>query len=333
MKRLSHEALIEVADLYGVDFRELLDIKAGYRNVSHLLTGNNARYNIILHKAEPNAIERIKRTNAYTKYLNEMNLPVRYPIDDRLIRLNQQPGARLVGLYNFLPGQTIAWEAYSMKHIKLLGWALGDLHDASSRYTGDLPSVVAEYRAILGRMVQYFNRQEVVSAIRQKLGLSLPGDKWQKLAKLLDRIDALPTQALHMDFVRGNILFEKEMPGSYYQIDGLSISGIIDFEKASSGPPLMDISRTLAFLYVDCANKSQQKIFKYLIDSGYNRRSKSHFETNYQQKQLVDELVSLFLLFDFYKFLRDNPYQDLSSNHHFGRTRDILIARDMLKYV
>ena len=45
---------------------------------------------------------------------------------------------------------------------------------------------------------------------------------------------------------------------------------------------------------------------------------------------ILEPLVAMMLLYDFYKFLRDNPYESLDKNHHFRRTRDILIARKVL---
>ncbi len=78
--------------------------------------------------------------------------------------------------------------------------------------------------------------------------------------------DLGPHALLHMDFVRGNIL--------YSQNHELRISGILDFEKAAYGSPLFDIARTYAFLLVDCKYKSEKEIGKYFLRSGYIKRGK-----------------------------------------------------------
>ena len=127
-----------------------------------------------------------------------------------------------------------------------------------------------------------------------------------------------------MDFVRGNILFAESKPEYKLQLGDKAISGIIDLEKASFGHPVWDIGRSLAFLMVDCS-QPVNKIIKYFITSGYRKRG-------HQQTSLTSlkEVLDIFLVYDFYKFLRDNPYEDLSENHHYKKTRDILVASNML---
>jgi hypothetical protein len=125
-------------------------------------------------------------------------------------------------------------------------------------------------------------------------------------------------QPLHMDFVRSNVLFNAHA----------TIAGIIDFEKTGKGHPMLDIARTLAFLLVDCKYKEPGKVYKYFVHSGYRKRGKNNININ---PRLLHELTNIFLLHDFYKFLRHNPYESLGRNEHFVRTRDILIARALLR--
>ena len=47
-------------------------------------------------------------------------------------------------------------------------------------------------------------------------------------------------------------------------------------------------------------------------------------------RRLLEPLLDAFLLYDFYKFLRHNPYESLSANEHFTRTRDLLLARRII---
>jgi aminoglycoside phosphotransferase (APT) family kinase protein len=114
-----------------------------------------------------------------------------------------------------------------------------------------------------------------------------------------------------MDFVRGNILFS-----------GFEITGILDFEKTALGHPIMDMARTLAFLLVDCKYKTEEKVNKYFVQSGYTKRGANKETINDDDRGL---LVEMFLLYDLYKFLRHNPYESLYENEHYIRTKDILV--------
>jgi len=170
-------------------------------------------------------------------------------------------------------------------------------------------------------MHRYFNDRDVINAAAHKLHVrTIPRD----FAHTLAACQHLPgRQALHMDFVRGNILFEDTQ-----------ISGIIDFEKAAVGSPLFDIARTLAFLLVDCKYKPEDKIRKYFLRSGYLKRGKTVL-TNYtiDGKSALDELINFFLMHDFYKFLRHNPYEALEQNEHYIRTKALLLKRRLIAEV
>jgi hypothetical protein len=46
----------------------------------------------------------------------------------------------------------------------------------------------------------------------------------------------------------------------------------------------------------------------------------------------LEKLVSIYWIRDFWKFLQHNPYESLSSNEHYIRTRDKLIDRGYIKF-
>ncbi len=48
---------------------------------------------------------------------------------------------------------------------------------------------------------------------------------------------------------------------------------------------------------------------------------------------LLEVLVDLFLFYDFYKFLRHNPYESLTDNEHFIRTKAILLRQGLIRTV
>ncbi len=325
MKVLAEPLLRRVIMSYGLDFRSLVTVISGYRNVSHIVETNQGLCNLILYKHEPRIVDLIHRVNVMGRYLHDCGMPVRVPADERIVQLQSQTVTRYGCLYHHLPGETIAWEMYSMKHLKLLGWALGDIHRALVDYPERLPDVRIEYQTIVMTMRQYFRRHDVALAMADKLKLSCRDHVFTWCdAAVVDHPD-LPTCALHMDFVRGNVLFRPARNGRY-RLGTLELSGILDLEKAACGPREFDIARTLAFLLVDSV-KPPDKIIKYFIDSGYYKRG----QAGSLRQEWVDQLISVFLLYDFYKFLRDNPYESLQKNHHFVRTRDILVQRQMLQ--
>jgi Ser/Thr protein kinase RdoA (MazF antagonist) len=206
-----------------------------------------------------------------------------------------------------------------MEHLKQLGQCMSDMHAVLSSfdYSG-LPSVAGEYAATAERMQRYFADSGVAHAMQQKLGLTLNQNIFDGLQRMLAWARTLPgTHALHMDFVRGNILFT----------DGPQVTGVLDFEKTAAGNAAFDVARTLAFLLVDCKYKQPDKIRKYFLQSGYDKRG----SVPLPPLQLIDSLVPMFLLYDFYKFLRHNPYEPLTKNEHYIRTRDILLTHKILR--
>jgi len=302
-----------VMQLYGIPYEAVLPAQKGYRNSSYPIVTKNGTLNLILYKSEPDILPRIKRTNNIGNFLAEQGLPTRQTYDPRILALKNSSQTRYASLYRYLPGDTIAWEAYSMEHLKALGGMLGRIHHALASYSEELPDVVSESRALQKRLHSYFAQPGVQRALAAKLSLQIQNFDF---SKVFNTLDAIPKQALHMDFVRGNILFTDK-----------TISGVLDFEKAASGNVAFDVARTLAFLLVDCKYKDEIKIRKYFLDSGYQKRGGGTVPKE------VNQLVYFYLLHDFYKFLRHNPYEFLPQNEHFVRTKEQLLKVGLIRQV
>jgi Ser/Thr protein kinase RdoA (MazF antagonist) len=323
---------------YGYEPRTVLPSQKGYRNSSYpveLASGDFV--NFILYKNEQGILTIIHRANQVANYLASVGLPVRRTRAHRIMTIRAENGARYGALYDYLPGRTIPWEAYAMNHIKLVGLAMSDMHDKLRQETFELDHVVDVYQPHAARMREYFTDSDVQNALRQKLGIEVMPTIFKRLEGILAIGRSFPSQPLHMDFVRGNLLFDEARSGDYFTLGNTSLTGIIDFEKVALGHPVFDIARTLAFLLVDCKYKSPEKIRKYFLQSGYNKLGDATFTlpiigTADYRLDVLEELTSFFLFHDFYKFLKHNPYESLSGNEHFVRTRDILAGRKMLQY-
>jgi Ser/Thr protein kinase RdoA (MazF antagonist) len=315
---------------YGVRPVRIFDGQKGYRNKSfHIRTAGGDDLNLIFFKSEAGILERVKRADRLSEVAYEAGLPVRHLFDRRILVLTGVRGKIYARLYYYLPGETIAWEMFSMNHIKALGWAMSDLHFVWRDFGGELPLAADELLMLNGRMKRYFDDVNVVRAMLGKLGLALEGEIFGDFGQTLETVGKLEAQPLHLDLVRGNLLFGGDGNG-VWRVGNASLAGIIDFEKAAMGHPMLDLARTYAFLMVDVANKTQDRIFKYLIQSGYQKRGRNKIELDIK---LFEKTVQFFLMYDFYKFLRHNPYESLSENHHFMQTRDILIQRNVIKLV
>lgn len=314
----------QILELYGVHAVSVLPVQKGYRNASHAaITTTGLHVNIIIYKREPAILATLKRANLVGDYLAGQGFPARKTRDDHIVRLKGHNQTRYAALYDYLPGETIPWDAYTMAHIKELGAYLSAMHRLLKGAPFTLENTVTdEYLAAVERMRTYLERSGVQRALNAKLGMhaSVP----ERFTSLLTECAKLPNQQiLHMDFVRGNVLFD----------DTPSITGVLDFEKTAWGHPIFDVARTLAFLLVDCKYKSEQQVRKYFLFSGYDKRGPGSFKITPANRQLLEELVDLFLFYDFYKFLLHNPYESLAENEHFIRTRDILLQRKVIATV
>lgn len=306
-------AIEKVLVAYGIRYRQILEPEKGYRNeIWPVVTEDGCTINVTFFKREPDIVDRIRRADAVSEFLSASALTTRKRIDHRILSFRVGDQLAYIGVYTYLPGKTIPWEAYTMKHIKTLGATMSGMHTLLSDMPSiELPSVYSEYQEILARMNKYFVRSGVKSSMNKKLGLTIVGHRFELYSGLLQKYKTIPgQQPLHMDFVRGNILFV-----------GTEITGILDFEKTALGHPIMDIARTLAFLLVDCKYKESGKVYKYFLKSGYIKRGNGH---NVGDDNDLNVFVELFLLYDFYKFLVHNPYESLHENEHYIRTKDIL---------
>lgn len=318
--------LPQILDKFGIKYLDILDCQKGYRNeIWPVVRTDKTIISVIFYKREYGILKRIEMTNKSSEHLASKGMPARKRLDKRLLRLSSGEKSVYVCVYNYLPGRTIPWEAYTMKHIKLLGKVMSDMHaNLSDLNHADYDSVYDEYSKINLRMKSYLLDKNVNEAIRTKLGINIDISKIDTYLRLMQKLKQDSNQqVLHMDFVRGNILFDNSNSSG----SPLMISGILDFEKTAYGHPVMDIARTLSFLLVDCKYKEQSKVVKYFLYSGYKKRGLSSDIGNTDDR---DTLVEMFLLYDLYKFLRHNPYESLHENEHYLRTRDILIERGVV---
>lgn len=305
------EILKKILQKYKIEFESVGQAQKGYRNSSYLVTCENGELiNLILYKRELDILQKIKSANKVSLEMHKSGLPVRYPIG-KILRLTENYYACI---YNYLPGSTIPWESYSMDHLKLLGQYLNKIHfHGKNMPSQNLVKEAEVLKAILSRVDNYFKNDNVKVALKNKLNIEINFDNLLKQSeKIINDVESSnKSTILHMDFVRGNILFE---------YNPTRISGILDFEKASYGSPLFDIARTMAFLIVDCKYKSEEKIRKYFLKSGYIKNGNYKFDSF----KYLNELVALYLIYDFYKFLKHNPYEYLNQNEHFNRTVKVL---------
>ena len=321
---MEEQVLQKILSLYGIETTRILPMQTGYRNQNYPVKTTNETLNLIIYKSEPGILMRIKNANQTAGYLADRGMPARRCHDERIAVLKSGNQTKYASIYQYLPGATIAWEAYTMEHLKALGGAMSTMHEQLlTAPIAHLPMVHEEYAGILKLMDIYFTDQGVITAMQNKLGYTMNTKYSPRYKLLLKLCSFIPgQQPLHMDFVRGNILFIAK-----------TISGILDFEKAAYGHPIFDVARTLAFLLVDCKYKDEAHIRKYFLQSGYNKRGNARLQPiKLHEFDLLEELTSLFLLYDFYKFLCHNPYESLKSNEHFVRTCTILLKRGLITH-
>jgi len=352
---VNHQLIQLIAQQYNLDVKKILPKQKGYRNTiiplqlvdeiqlikaGHYPLKKINQVCLILFKNETQCL--IRRNNAFllTDFLAKKGWPVRVmlspsnsdkqsQITKKILALKSKKSKNLsiryLALYSFLPGNTISWEAYTQKHLKVLGKTLGDLHhdlaEIPLKKQQQLPLAETELKTQLAEMQAYFQQTNVQKALIKKLNLKINRKIWTWLQKLLEKIQKIDQQQpLHLDFVRSNILWT-QTDQAWPQI-----SGVLDFEKAALGPTVLDIARTLAFLIVDCKYKPENKVRKYFLHSGYRKRSASQL----QNLELLNPLLNFFWLYDFYKFLKHNPYEYLPKNEHFQRTVEQLKKQQLI---
>jgi len=313
------ELLKVILNKYQIIPQKALPPQMGYRNRSFIIENiNKELLNLIIYKRENGILEKIQNAHKIANILDLSKIPVRKPLG-KILKLKVNYYACI---YNYLPGNTIPWEAYTMDHLKLLGETLNKIHYTLSNLELDpnFPLETNNLAIIIDKMEDYFRLEGVQNTLRSKLKINLNIDKFiNHSRKILHKLDkSLDKTYLHMDFVRGNILFQENSK--------LYISGIIDFEKTSYGSPLFELARTLAFLIVDCKYKSEDEIRKYFLKSGYIKKGKYKLKSY----KYLNDLVMLYLIYDFYKFLKHNPYESLEENKHFYRTLEIILKLNLI---
>lgn len=307
----------QVLEKYGVSHVRIHEVQKGYRNESYAVqTADDTLLNVIFFKNEPEILARIKRADYASAQLT--SLPARQRYDKRLLQV--RPGT-YAGLYTYLPGKTVPWESYTKKHIKLTGFAMSTMHRQwQSIAPIDSHSIDNDLLPLIDRMERYFSGNAVKTAMHQKLHMAVDPAMFGLYKELIRHGVQLPgQQIIHMDMVRGNVLFDKATDRDKWTIDDTALTGVIDFEKSTIGHPVFDIARTIAFLLVD-SPKPSAKIYHYFLDSGYKKRGNMPLP----DAKLLHSLVTFFLMHDFYKFLRHTPYESLHDNYHYKRTCDIL---------
>lgn len=329
---MNKEILKHLLKNFGVETESIGDMQTGYRNKSFKITSTDKKeLNLIIFKSEQNILEKIERADKVSEIVAKNGFPTRKRYSNKTARLRSPMGRIIYArLYEYLPGETIPWEAYTKKHIKLLGQAMSDIHYSTKNFDIELSSVVSECKSINSAMKSYFDKYGIRSALGAKLSLIINPKIFDMFDKAFEHADKLSDQIpLHLDLVRGNILYGNS--SSPWKTGGLSLTGVIDFEKTARGNAIFDLARTYAFLLVDCSHKTPEDIYKYLVHSGYNKRGKNKIDLSGDLSKIFYLLVRFYLFYDFYKFLLHNPYESLSENHHYKLTRDILLQKNMLK--
>lgn len=315
---------------FGYDAVHIQPAQKGYRNTCWpARLSNGTTVNLILYRSEPGILRKIKAANAVSSSVAGAGLPARKALSG-ILKVSSPRSTRYAVVYSYLPGSTIAWEGYSRHHLRALGKTMSDMHAALGHATIDVPldSAATHCAGYLNQVADYVSRPPVGQAMNTKLGICVPAVVLERYRKLLPYFGSLGyQQPLHMDFVRGNVVFT-----------GVDVTGILDFEKTALGHPVFDIARTLAFLLVDCKYKCELEVRRYFLASGYQKHGAAAYrlptiKTAGGGIDVLETLVNVYSLYDLYKFLLHNPYEYLAKNEHYIRTRDLLARRGLIVVV
>jgi Ser/Thr protein kinase RdoA (MazF antagonist) len=313
----------------------------GYMNHVLQVDINAARYVVVIYNSMryrgQSGVDFISELSRISEYLNAKNFPARRAIlakrgvfVSQMLLEGQNSNPHLVGLYEYLPGNTLEWDGYTRRHLRALGEKMGQMHNLLSEYnSGKRPSAIQEWPEYFERdnkrLMTYIGKH--TKSITKKLQLKVHLNEVEKLIKTLgQQIGEIPlrSQLIHCDFVRGNILFSETKLNNTYPI-----IGVLDFEKMLYGPVIVDVARTLAFLLVDCRYKTEAEILKYFLHEGYIVLGKGSVLSVLE----LDPYMVYFWLRDFWKFLECNPYEDLKKNYHFNKTVEILMEKKLLSAI
>ncbi len=329
LSSMQPQTIQRVFQAYGIEPHKIDPPQGGYRNKVYTGHFNQTQSaNVIVYKNEPEILTKIRQANRLSNHLHTKGLYVRHSLDNRIVTLASANTTQYAALYNCLSGSTIAWEAYTQDHLKVLGFAMATMHLAAADLKRkDEPYIQDVCFKQAKSMQRYFADDGVVRAMNTKLKLHVSKSVLSMLHKLA-QVSQDDSQLLHMDFVRGNVLFQNTLDKDNNWVVGkVQVSGIIDFEKVAYGNPVYDIARTLAFLLVDSRYKTNIQIYKYFLDSGYIKRGKGVRPNTGE----IAKLVKYFLMYDYYKFLKHSPYESLKENLHFRRTVALLLQHGLLE--
>lgn len=253
------------------------------------------------------------------KYLNTNGIPCRIPIENKkgedLSVFQFKDKERLFGLYNYLKGETLPWEAYTRRHLRSLGLVMQKIHKIlQNADLNDLqiPKWEDYFENDFSNLMNYFTVNS--SVIFRKLKIRISKTAVEKLYEELSKIRS-DHQIIHNDLVRGNVLFSTKKQAETYPI-----TGILDFEKTIYAPKIADIARTLAFLLIDCKYKDDAQICEHFLHRGYGK----------VRMENINSFLLYYWLRDFWKFLSCNPYEDLKLNFHYNETVKRLVNEGIL---
>jgi len=149
-----------------------------------------------------------------------------------------------------------------------------------------------------GKLVTYFHY--VKGEIRYPWNLAEIASSAKLLGKLHGYLKAWPSAGrpglitqLHLDFARGNILFQPGTPNAI---------AVIDFETTAAGPVEQELGRTLSFILVDTPLPSSL----FLLPSSFASR-RDALLTNYPLTFRKDKVINWTL-----RYLTDEDYGDLN---------------------
>ncbi|MEI6886613.1 MAG: hypothetical protein WCK31_00065 [bacterium] len=311
----------------------LTKLAGGYKNKVAKLENEGKTYVAIFFDIGNDDADKLSYIHSLVDPLLKDSLPVRVNLD-----FVENPKQNVL-IFNYLPGKTIPWDGYTMNHIKLTGMAMSNMHFLLKDELEEYEDAVKIQTGKVYEMDKYFKDAGVILGMKEKLNIRMNWD-FKKYLELFKDFKTLPSQLLHLDLVRGNLLFANkeelilENPdifnggkNNFLTIDSsLYLTGILDFEKVAYGPRIFDIARTLSFLIVDCKYKKEEKIRKYFLESGYDKRGKMKLP----DLKYLNSLMEYFWLYDFFKFLYYTPYESLRENEHFVRTLNELTKRDLI---
>lgn len=349
-KNLIKQILFSEYEALTKDLREfsLEKIKQGYMNNVVKITlsySDNKKLFIGIffnsHRYKDDfAKEFLEQITTYANYLTKNGISCRNGIKTTenskyIVKLKEFNKTRFFALYEFIEGETISWEAYTRRHIRSLGRTMSIMHMEGKKYLiknsekCDKILFWKDYFEMDSEKMQKYlfkNKQ----FIKSKLNIEIKFEKLNFLIKeILKKTFSDKKYLLHMDFVRGNILFSNEKKEEIYEI-----KGVLDFEKMLIGPRELDLARTVAFLYVDCKYKKKTEIEKYFFEEGYYfTKNGEKSEAVYLKKVDIQEIIRYYLCRDFWKFLECNPYDSLLLNEHFLRTVRFLQNDKLIKFI